>query len=715
MKVEAQGGELLLRNEHGDTIIVPRERRKEAMSALLKDDHRAIDSLALQLPKASRYAAGGTVLDGQDPPVEGIMGPETTITASRPKKSIGNFFRRWGYEHSENPTFGKSTLAGALGSGIMSLAQLPQAAVTYMLDPKGNVLPSKALQGTQTQKDIEMSAAQGNIGAKIFKHPIVQDMVLDPLLLSNEIAKGVSKGSELINGLKKSELINDLGNKYLPNAYKLNPKAITHESFNNPNSFYRQIDTPTFNEGLESGLIKGKQGVDKTQGENIINLNKSFGDDAYYFKGKLYSPQRADYIYEVNKGEEFFRPRVNNKDYLKKGIPYTVENTNVRVSRTPIPIEEATIYKKDWLQGYKQVEVPKTTQNFKSEINWGQWNKEIPENTQLMKEYNAIDYRKNPLSDKEKEMYQWFDEQMRFDKLPETTNKQSIEVLDNFKQRIKTPEGQKRLKELGITEEQLLQDLKIVEDPNTYGYYRGLNKNTIAINPNHPLPKKVVRHEIEHGVQNALRKSKINKAIDGTPAEKLKALEINTTEIDDILSELTLRREGTPNKVWNKINTNETVNINDYKSLINNKQNATDYFLTGSDGAEKSAFLGEVQQYMMDAGKIPKNSYVQITPEMVKETMVDAMFDEKTGGKYLRLFNIIKADPKNYEIISKGLNKMLSITPLIGAGAYMQNKEYKNGGAIGNNGMFDMTNPNIYKGLSPTIIAGALANKKTKK
>lgn len=368
-------------------------------------------------------------------------------------------------------------------------------------------------------------------------------------------------------------------------------------------------------------------------------------------------------------------------------------------------------YKKDWLKGYKQIDAPK--QQFKSEINWGKWNKEIPDNPQLMKEYNAIDYRKNPLSDKEKEMYQWFDEQMRFDKLPETTNKQSIEVLDNFKQRIKTPEGQKRLKELGITEEQLLQDLKIVEDPNTYGYYRGLNKNTIAINPNHPLPKKVVRHEIEHGVQNALRKSKINKAIDGTPAEKLKALE--TTEIDDILSELTLRREGTPNKVWSKINTNETVNINDYKSLINNKQNATDYFLTGSDGAEKSAFLGEVQQYMMDAGKIPKNSYVQITPEMVKETMVDAMFDEKTGGKYLRLFNIIKADPKNYEIISKGLNKMLSITPLIGAGAYMQNKEYKNGGAIGNNGMFDMNNPNIYKTIVGGLASGALGKEAMEK
>jgi hypothetical protein len=268
----------------------------------------------------------------------------------------------------------------------------------------------------------------------------------------------------------------------------------------------------------------------------------------------------------------------------------------------------------------------------------------------------SIDYRKNPLSDKEKEMYQWFDEQMRFDKLPQTTNKQSIEVLENFKQRIKTPEGQRRMKELGIKEQQLLQDLKIVEDPNTYGYYRP-SKNTIAINPEIPLPKKVVRHEIEHGVQNASKS--------------------NTTEIDDILSGLILRKEGTPNKVWDKINTNKPVNVSNYKSLISNKQDATDYFLTGSSGAEKSSFLGEVQQYMMDTGKIPKKSYVKITPEMVKETMVDAMFDEEGGGRYLRLFNIIKDDSKNYELISKALNKMLTITPAIGAGVYMQSKENK--------------------------------------
>ncbi len=150
--------------------------------------------------------------------------------------------------------------------------------------------------------------------------------------------------------LRNSELVNNLGNNYLPNAYKLNPRALTSESFNNPNSFYRQIDSPTFNEGVESGLIRGKQNVNTDSGEGIINLNKSFVDDAYYKKSSLYSPQRADYIYEVRKGEEFFTPKVNNRT---RG--YTTENTPIRVSTNPIPIDDAIVYKKDWWQGYKEL------------------------------------------------------------------------------------------------------------------------------------------------------------------------------------------------------------------------------------------------------------------------------------------------------------------------------------------------------------------------
>jgi hypothetical protein len=500
-----------------------------------------------------------------------------------------------------------------------------------------------------------------------------------PLLTGALSGIGAKTTGQFVNNLANplagtGQIIDNIGNKYLPNAYKYNPWAFKP----NPENIYRGIGKGGMEDAFQSGVIRNNPNKFSTEGIRSGLENGNFRSP-YFVEGKDFNIAERyanGYIAET--------PLVRNVETGDLAAYPAGDNWGWTGAEKEMPLKDFNILKKDWLRGYKEVPKPTSVSSSVDDVGRG-----------FKSDVGSIDYRKNPLSDKEREMYQWFDEQMRFDKLPQTTNKQSIEVLDNFKQRIRTPEGQKRLKELGITEEQLLQDLKIVEDPNTYGYYRSA-KNTIAMNPNHPLPKKVVRHEIEHGVQNALRQSKINKVIDGTPAEKLKALESTTTEIDDILSGLTLRREGTPDKKWiGKAVSDKPVQIDDYKALINNKQNATDYFLTGSDGAEKSAFLGEVQQYMMDTGKIPKGSYVQITPEMVKETMMDAMFDEAGGGKYLRLFNIIKADPKNYEIISKGLNKMLSITPYIGiggagvlgAGALQQNKY--GGPIITNRGQWD--------------------------
>ena len=279
----------------------------------------------------------------------------------------------------------------------------------------------------------------------------------------------------------------------------------------------------------------------------------------------------------------------------------------------------------------------------------------------------------NALTDKEKEMYDFFLEEERFNKLPNTTNKNALEVLNNFKTRIQTPEGQQRLKKLGITEEQLLHDLSIIDDSNTYGYYRP-SRNKIAINPLDPLVNNTTRHEIEHGVQNAFRNSNPNNK--------------GITDIDNLLSGLQLRKEGTLDKTWGKNQTDKAVDVSQYKSLLGEKQRATDYFLTGSKGAEKSAFLAEVQQYMMDQGVIPKTSYKEVTPEMVQNTFADAMFDED-GGRYLRLFNIMKANDNNYNLVSEGLNKMLGLAPgAIATGAALSQlpqEEKALGGKITNN------------------------------
>jgi len=149
-----------------------------------------------------------------------------------------------------------------------------------------------------------------------------------------------------------ARVADDLGNKFLPNTYEYNPWAFKTD----PNKFYRQIDNVTYREGVESGLIKGKQDIGFRGHESgSINLNKSFGDDAYYNKGSLYYKDNTDlpYLFEANLPEERFIPKVNNR--TKK---YTTENTSVRVSKEPIPINDPSIklYKKDWLKGYKPMQ-----------------------------------------------------------------------------------------------------------------------------------------------------------------------------------------------------------------------------------------------------------------------------------------------------------------------------------------------------------------------
>lgn len=141
--------------------------------------------------------------------------------------------------------------------------------------------------------------------------------------------------------------------KTVNNTHYINPfaKGKKLNPFDN-NSFLRQVDEETYKEGLESGLIRGKQNISREP----LSLQKSFKDDAYYNKGKLYygrKPERYPYVYEVNLPEENFIPKVNGR--TRK---YTTENTNVRVSKEPFSINDpnVNVYQKHWLQGYKMID-----------------------------------------------------------------------------------------------------------------------------------------------------------------------------------------------------------------------------------------------------------------------------------------------------------------------------------------------------------------------
>lgn len=170
------------------------------------------------------------------------------------------------------------------------------------------------------------------------------------------------------------ELINNLGNKYLPNVYKLNPLAFKP----NPEMMYRGIGKEGMEDALESGVFRAKQNVQPSL-YGGFDLSKEFKSTYYTPKFNTADQYGKGFIAEVPKDVTPFRLR-----YKGKG-----NKTWSQIADENIPIEKGRILQKDWLRRYK--EVPKPQQTFKSEIDWGKWNKEIPNNSKLIKEYNTIE------------------------------------------------------------------------------------------------------------------------------------------------------------------------------------------------------------------------------------------------------------------------------------------------------------------------------------
>lgn len=217
-KVEAQGGELVIRNTHGDVVIIPRNKRREALGYLAKGDHRSIDAIAMKLPKASDYAMSGGVYDGgEDPvenPIEGVMGPETTIVGKRPF-SVKNFLNRWGKHHAENPS---DNFFGALGQGLMAPLQLAQAGATYALTGGKEIEPGAALRGskftnfmnklsnTPTMDPISKTAAS------VLGSETGQNILLDPLNIP------ITKGAQTFSKIKPLGITENIGSDLIRNG-----------------------------------------------------------------------------------------------------------------------------------------------------------------------------------------------------------------------------------------------------------------------------------------------------------------------------------------------------------------------------------------------------------------------------------------------------------------------------------------------------------------
>ena len=316
---------------------------------------------------------------------------------------------------------------------------------------------------------------------------LIEEIVTDPL---NLVGIGlVSKGANAAKLLKAYKNLSKLSNakraSTLQNAYKLNPFAFKPKK----GKIYRQVGKPGFDDAVKEGRIyeKGQKEVLKqnpdinyiaeydkaitAKGEPGFFLEKPtnapfFSKDDLFFPSSFKKGQGktrnsgVEYLFEGDLPDEAFLPRYRDQYLSPKEAAKPKSNTGV-LRPEYNDLSNFEIYKKDWLRGYKKIEVPtlnerlrnnpsyvikpevrsteklakesepylksstpprsrqdeivegfapglrqerieKTTVNFnpdsseigkgfKSEIDWAKWNKDIPNNKPLIKEYNAIE------------------------------------------------------------------------------------------------------------------------------------------------------------------------------------------------------------------------------------------------------------------------------------------------------------------------------------
>lgn len=187
--------------------------------------------------------------------------------------------------------------------------------------------------------------------------------------------------TEGLNASKESGL--------LSNAYKLNPKAV---KLNNPEMGYRSIGLEGYNDALESGVLRAKQLPIQSSEPGIISLarNTNRNPNTGKMQGFLDRPYFADGFHDPRYGRDYVAEVNKLKNDL---VPIETHKGIAPSTATNIPLNNATIYKKDWWKGYKEVpkELPGSPNSFKSEANWSSFSPEILEDKELLQEYLAIE------------------------------------------------------------------------------------------------------------------------------------------------------------------------------------------------------------------------------------------------------------------------------------------------------------------------------------
>ena len=135
----------------------------------------------------------------------------------------------------------------------------------------------------------------------------------------------------------------------LRNAWKLNPNAY---QYNLPeNTMWRGLGKEGMEDALQSGVFRPKNAANTkkefvSSDGQVFNFGKSFDKTYYSPDFKIADRYGKDFVAEVPNNSAEFTRRYSNKDWSYH-------------TQSQIPVEQGRILQKDWLRGYKPVDVSK--------------------------------------------------------------------------------------------------------------------------------------------------------------------------------------------------------------------------------------------------------------------------------------------------------------------------------------------------------------------
>jgi len=151
--------------------------------------------------------------------------------------------------------------------------------------------------------------------------------------------------NNLVNPLAGTgELINNLGNKYLPNVYKLNPWAFKPQE----GMMYRGVGEPAITDAIESGIIRQNPSGRYSGTDLFVSPNYNVAN-MYSTSAKLADKNVKKALIEIPKDA------ANFIQHDKFGFHFRTSDV--------IPTSKAKLYKQDWLKGYKEVPKPTTPED----------------------------------------------------------------------------------------------------------------------------------------------------------------------------------------------------------------------------------------------------------------------------------------------------------------------------------------------------------------